>query len=226
MKIADLFDAAAGDYDAARLRLVPCFKPFYAAAADALPFDGDRELRILDLGAGTGLLSALCAVRYPRASFVLVDVAEAMLRKAEERFADRPGSFTTFEMDYREQLPAGPFEAVVSALSIHHLSDQEKRTLFRRIHEALAPGGMFVNAEHVQGETREQEREWDAWWERRARALGSNDDEIAAARERMTQDRCSTLTEQLRWLGEAGFVDVFSPFQEKRFAVYAGCKQL
>lgn len=224
MKVAELFDAAAGGYDAARPRLVPCFKPFYAAAVEALPFAADRKLRVLDLGAGTGLLSALYAVRYPRASFVLVDIAEAMLEKAATRFAAAPEHFTTIAMDYRRGLPSGPFDAVVSALSIHHLSDEDKRMLFFRIHETLVPGGVFVNAEHVQGETPEQERQWDAWWEGEARRLGSGEAEIAAARQRMTQDCCSTLPHQLGWLRAAGFTDVACPFQDHRFAVYAGRK--
>jgi tRNA (cmo5U34)-methyltransferase len=224
MNVGEIFDAAAGGYDAARPRLVPCFRPFYAAAVEALPFPEDRPLRILDLGAGTGLLSALFAVRYPIASFVLVDVAEAMLAKAEERFAGRPGRASTMVMDYTRGLPPGPFDAVVSALSIHHIADDDKRTLFRNVREALVPGGVFINAEHVLGETAEQERAWDEAWERRARELGSGDAEIAAARERMTQDQCAPLSKQLRWLRDAGFDDVANPFHEGRFAVMTGKK--
>lgn len=222
--VAELFDSAAGGYDAARERLVPCFREFYAAAVDALPFTENAAIRVLDLGAGTGLLSALLAVRYPNARFVLVDVAEAMLEKACERFASRPEHFETLCLDYAETFPPGPFDAVVSALSIHHLTDAAKQRLFQRVYASLNAGGVFVNAEHVQGETEVIEREWDASWERRARALGSDDREIADARLRMTADRCSTLGDQRVWLKEAGFADVRCRFQRERFAVYQGRK--
>lgn len=223
MPVGEFFDAAAGDYDDARPRLVFCFKPFYTAAVNALPFDEASPLRILDLGAGTGLL-ALCAARYPRASFVMVDVAEAMLEKADERFASESDRFTTLAMNYSRELPPGPFDAVVSALSIHHISDADKRQLFRRAFDALVPGGLFVNAEHVLGETPEQEKAWDDDWERRARELGSDDAELAAARLRMTQDQCAPLSKQLAWLADAGFTDVTSPFQQERFAVMTARK--
>lgn len=222
VNVGELFNKAAGGYDAARGRLVPCFEDFYAAAVESVPFAVDAPLRILDLGAGTGLLAALFAVRYPRAKFLLVDVAPAMLERARERFAADAARFSFQTMDYGRAFPAGPFDAVVSGLSIHHLSDPDKRALFARIHGALVPGGVFVNAEHVLGETPEREREWDARWEREARALGSDDAEIAAARERMTGDLCSPLPDQLDWLREAGFQKVACTFQRGRFAVYSG----
>jgi tRNA (cmo5U34)-methyltransferase len=224
MKVRELFDAAAGGYDAARTRLVPCFHDFYAVAVEALPFAADESIRVLDLGAGTGLLSALIAGRHPRASFVLVDVAEAMLAEARARFAAEPSRFSFHALDYAKSIPPGPYDAIVSALSVHHLDDAAKRALFARAFELLAPGGVFVNAEHVRGETDEMEADWDRSWERNARALGSDDAEVAHARERMTQDRCSPLSLQMRWLSDAGFVDVNCAFQRERFAVYAGLK--
>jgi tRNA (cmo5U34)-methyltransferase len=219
---AELFDASAGGYDAARRRLVPCFEDFYAAAVAALPFPEAAPLRILDLGAGTGLLSALLAVRFPRATFVLVDAAQGMLDRARERFAADPARFECVNMDYTSALPMGPFDAAVSALSIHHLPAGDKRVLFGRIFTALKAGGIFVNAEHVLGDTPAIERDWDARWEREARALGSDDAEIAGARERMTADRCSTLADQLHWLRESGFSEIACGFQRGRFAVFSG----
>jgi len=55
--------------------------------------------------------------------------------------------------DLADPLPAGPWDAVVSALAVHHLDDPAKRALFGRLHTALAPGGLFVNAEQVAGPT-------------------------------------------------------------------------
>jgi len=51
--------------------------------------------------------------------------------------------------DLGDPLPDGPWDAVVSALAVHHLDDAGKRALFGRLHAALTPGGVFVNAEQV-----------------------------------------------------------------------------
>ena len=48
--------------------------------------------------------------------------------------------------DLASPLPAGPWDAIVSALAIHHLEDDGNRDLFARAHDALGDGGVFVNA--------------------------------------------------------------------------------
>jgi len=57
LTIAQGFDRAVPGYDAARRKLVPCFDKFYGWAVRLLPFSGADPIRVLDLGAGTGLLS-------------------------------------------------------------------------------------------------------------------------------------------------------------------------
>jgi tRNA (cmo5U34)-methyltransferase len=47
-------------------------------------------------------------------------------------------------------LPEGYFDLVVSALSVHHLEDNAKADLFRRIASRLAPAGRFVLADVVE----------------------------------------------------------------------------
>jgi len=51
--------------------------------------------------------------------------------------------------DLSDPLPAGPFDAVVSALAIHHLDGEEKRELFAAVHDRLLPGGRFAIADVV-----------------------------------------------------------------------------
>jgi tRNA (cmo5U34)-methyltransferase len=221
--VAEAFGGAAGTYDQSRRRLVPCFDEFYATAVQfaslALP---DTSPRVLDLGAGTGLLSLLLAGVRPDASFTLVDAAAPMLAKAERLLTERGIIHEVRHQDLAEPLPPGAYDAVVSALAIHHLPDAGKRDLMRRIRTVLAPGGAFVNAEQVAGETPRLDAQYDALWESGARALGSDDDELAAARARMAFDLPATVDDQLRWLTEAGFADVCCPYRNLRFAVLAG----
>ena len=156
-KIGFLFDKAARDYDRARRQLVPCFDDFYGTVLELIPYERDAEVRVLDLGAGTGLLSALIAEAYPRARVTLVDVSERMLGVARERFSSDPERFEFLAADYAREFPGGRYELVVSALSIHHLREPDKRTLFGSVYEALREDGLFVNADQVLGSTPEIE---------------------------------------------------------------------
>ena len=73
-----------------------------------------------------------------------MDVAEEMLAIAKQRFAGCEN--VMFETgNYADRLPAPDFDAVISALSVHHLEDEAKRLLFRNIHSRLPAGALFVN---------------------------------------------------------------------------------
>jgi tRNA (cmo5U34)-methyltransferase len=222
--IAAGFDAAAPTYDAARARLIPCYRRFYESAIALLPFARDREIDILDLGAGTGLLSAWVLEAFPSARLTLVDIAPAMLERARERLAKAAHPPVIAVRDYAREPLGGPYDAVVSALSIHHCEDGVKRELFGRILAALRPGGIFVNAEQVLGPTLALEDEYARAWLTDVRAAGASEADIAAAQSRMLEDRCAPLEAQLGWLRAAGFAEVDCRFKDGRFAVYSGRK--
>ncbi|WP_405091209.1 class I SAM-dependent methyltransferase [Micromonospora sp. NBC_01392] len=226
--MTEAFDAVAGRYDEARRRLVPCFDAFYGTAIEvAAPplraaLAAGRTPEVLDLGAGTGLLSLLLSAAVPGVRLTLVDGAPAMLAVATGHLTARGVPHRTVHADLADPLPAGRYDAVVSALAIHHLDDDGKRALYRRAADALVPGGVFVNAEQVAGPTPALDRRYDEVWTARITELGSDADEIAASRARMRYDRPAAVADQCRWLGEAGLADVDCFFKEWRFAVFGG----
>lgn len=213
-----MFNAEAASYS--RRRLVPCFEAFYGAAIRALELAEPGPVRaVLDLGTGTGALAAMVAEAFPEAHLTLLDGAPAMVEKAAEALGARG---TGVVADFAEPLPDGPFDAVVSSLAIHHLDDAGKASLYARAFGALRPGGVFVNAEQVLGDTPALDALLWRWHEREARALGASDEEWAGAVARMQHDRCATLGRNLELLRAAGFTDVSSHFQDGRFATFAG----
>ena len=84
---------------------------------------------------------------------------------------------------------------------------------------ALAPGGVFVNAEQVAGESASLDAFYVERHERAARALGATEAEWAAAAQRMSHDLCATVEDQLAWLRAAGFADAGCLWRDGRFAV-------
>lgn len=220
---AETFSAHAAEYDALRRRLVPDYDGFYGAVVAVLGHLSAPIGHVLDLGAGTGLLSAAIADAFPQAEFELVDASEAMLALATQRLGDAVTAVHVADMSV--ELPDGPFDAVVSALAIHHLEHAEQRRLFAAVHRRLHPGGVFVNAEQVTAPTSELAALYEQRWAEDCRALGAGDEELDQARERMLHDRCADVGSLLRWIGEAGFPDVDCVYKSWRFAVLVGVKE-
>jgi tRNA (cmo5U34)-methyltransferase len=216
----EVFDATASTYDKDRSRLIPGCDTFYRWAVDLIPA---RAGRILDLGAGSGLMTVLLRNRFPAAQLHLVDFSGPMLELARKRLGDAPG--TTYEQaDYVTAALPQQLDAVVSSLSIHHLDDADKRRLFSKIHAALAPSGVFVLAEQVAGPTPALEERYKALWLEQVRARGATAEQIEASLYRQREDRCASVEEQLRWLREAGFEDADCWYKENRIAVLAGTR--
>lgn len=177
-----------------------------ALLLDALP---ERVERFLDLGTGDGRLAALIVSHRPGSQGVAVDASPPMLARAAERFEGEARiELVDHDLD-RPMTVSGPFDAVVSGLAMHHLSDARKRSLFGEIRALLVPGGVFANLDLVASATARQH-------ERFRRAVGRVQDDPT--------DQLAGLCEQLGWLRDAGFAEVDCHFKWLELAlVVAGC---
>lgn len=218
-----LFSRDAVGYDDLRRRLIPCFDDFYGTALKLIEdWQTVEGIDVLDIGAGTGLFSAMVLGQCHVRRLCLLDGAEGMLEEARDRFpADDRVEYRLDDMAEAD-LGEGQWDLVISALAIHHLPDDGKRDLFRRIRYALKPGGLFVNAEQVAGPTPKADERYARLWLEQIRQLGVNDEEIGKAQERMSHDKCTPVESQLDRLVEAGFSEVDCSFKAWRFAVFSG----
>jgi tRNA (cmo5U34)-methyltransferase len=136
---------------------IPGYEELQEAVAEATA-DADAR-RVLELGTGTGETAARVWPKHPDASWVGIDASEPMLARARERLPKADLRLQRLE----DELPAGPFDLVVSVLAVHHLDGTGKRDLFARIARALRPGGAFVLGDVVvpaAGETGEIFIDW------------------------------------------------------------------
>ena len=136
--IRQAFNKFAQDYDAQREYIIPEMRQYYGAAVWAMETTAPKPA-ILDIGAGTGLLSAFLLEKFPDARLTLMDISENMLDMARKRFATRPDT-EYIVCDYSRSELGGPYDLVCSALSIHHLSPEDKRQLFGRIFTCTETG--------------------------------------------------------------------------------------
>ena len=223
INIAKLFDEAAQSYDATRKKYIPCISDFYGVLIERIPFSSRDEFALLDLGAGTGLLTSMIKKAFPHAHFTLADVSAEMLDKAKVRFQGVED--IVYEViDFESDSISGSYDVVVSALALHHSPLDQLQLVFNKVFNCLKAGGIFLNADQILGNTPEIEREYEEAWLRHAQLTGCTEEEIRVAIERMKADRTSTLSDQLNALDSSGFESLNCWYQFYRYATYSGIK--
>ena len=140
-KMADFFEARLDGYDEHMLTNIAGAKEFYPFTAAQLPaFSGAK---ILDLGCGTGLELEGYFKLNPRVRVTGIDLSERMLEALAAKFPDKDlnlirGSY--FEVPFGENC----LDAAVSVESLHHFTKEEKIPLYKKLYDALKPGGVFI----------------------------------------------------------------------------------
>ena len=206
---------------------------------DLLPWSVEEPIRVLDLGAGYGAVTETILSRYSHASVVWLDGSAAMHEHAAPRLS-RYGSQVQFflrdlaDSTWQAELP-GPFHAAVSAIALHHLTDERKRQLCREVFELLQPGGMFLNNDVVAGDpalrdhfTPLADRVIQQHVQQRTGQVHSLE-EIRHVRTAMQRPKGQTshiapLELQLDWWREAGFQVVDCYWKFLNFAIFGGVK--
>ena len=103
----------------------------------------DRSMRVIDIGAGTGLLGMALADSVGQV--VLAEPSDGMLEVARAKLATGawPGaSAIRFDLTTDPPPAEGPFDLAVSLLVLHHVEDTP--AALAAIHGLLAPGGRLA----------------------------------------------------------------------------------
>lgn len=165
-----------------------------AAAATGAPRS------ILDLGVGSGLTAQRVLEALPEAELLGIDASSEMLSAAKSTLDPERTRLQLGRLE--ESLPKGPFDLVMSTLSVHHLDGPGKADLFVRIASVLEPGGRFVLGDLV---------------------VPADPADVVTPID-WIDDTPSSLDEQLTWLAEAGLT-THVHWQHQDLAVVVAEKQ-
>jgi len=131
-------------------------RPLLRQMLSSAPFPPSAELRVLDIGAGYGVVTEEVLRMFPGARVTLQDYSQAMLDQARQRLAghaDRPSYVLCdlFDPSWQQQV-GGPFDLATSAIVLHNLGQREKIfACYPAIHDLLLPGGYFLNCDRFAG---------------------------------------------------------------------------
>jgi SAM-dependent methyltransferase len=126
--------------------------------------------------------------------------------------------------NYLHKLPDTDFDTVISALSIHHLEDTDKKKLFSEIYKRLPAGGMFVNYDQFCAKRPEMEHWYNAYWESQLADSGLTKKDLELWRERRKLDKECTVWQEIDMLKQCGFQNVECVYSYQKFSVIAAIK--
>jgi tRNA (cmo5U34)-methyltransferase len=103
---------------------IPRYDELQEQAVAAVPFPPER---VLELGMGTGETTRRLIEAYPDSWVIGLDSSPDMVFRAREMYDDV--QLARIE----DPLPEGPWDLVIGVLSIHHLTSEQKKNLFRQV---------------------------------------------------------------------------------------------
>jgi SAM-dependent methyltransferase len=237
--LLDRWDAQQAAYIAGR-------EARFDAILDVLELAAGDAFTVVDLGCGPGSLSHRLLERFPYARAIGVDHDPLLLHIAAGVVGERHGErLTLIEADLaspswtetlEDALGGKAPQAVVSSTALHWLPADQVVRLYGEIAALLAPGGVFLNADHFRFDDRDPALKriaaehdeatqraafaagaltWEAWWAEACALPGAAP--LAAERERRFADRPgpppTAVDFQLAALAQAGFAETGTAWQ-------------
>jgi tRNA (cmo5U34)-methyltransferase len=220
------FDGEAEKFDGIILKNVPYYDEMTDILVNHLIFKKTKNLKIIDIGCGTGNIACKIKKQFPRAKIKCVDIAEKMIKIAGKKLSSFSG--IEFEIaDFAKFEFSEKYDAVVSSLALHHIdSDKTKIAFYEKIYRALKKGGIFINADIVLSSSpffqQENMKNWERFLLKSYNIRHVRKMWLARYKD---EDRPASLLLQLEWLRKIGFKDVDVFWKYYNFSVYGGRKR-
>ncbi len=196
-------------------------------------FRGRKNIKLLDMGCGDGVLTEEILKIDSEVSATLIDGNESMLQRAKERlnsFQNVSFIRASFQEILTGMVEFGNYDLCVSSMAIHHLEMNEKASLFKKIFSWLNDEGHFINIDVVRPPSEELEswyfKVWRDWLGHMMNVYNVQDevpeDLIRRYKDPSSMNKPDTMGEQLEALEGAGFRDADCYFKNGIFVVFGG----
>jgi tRNA (cmo5U34)-methyltransferase len=201
------FDLMADQYDELFITHMHAYDLTHEMILSMLPISQQTPMRVLELGVGTGNLTQKFLDRFPHGTAVGYDLSGEMLARARAKLA--AARVQLHQGDISQVAFEGPFDAVISAIAVHHVPPPDKPGLFQRLYDVLRPGGVLVLGDAFQAATPALSERYRELSKASLECEGIVETPVYAAyRSRNSQPSGGSSTHlqaYLQWMEQAGF---------------------
>jgi trans-aconitate methyltransferase len=216
---------------------VPSRDEWLRTLLSLVPADRHEPFAAIDLGCGGGALTVALLDAFPACRVTAVDSSPSMLHAVRSRAAGNSERLTTLEADLRDpdmqQCLPGGVRAIVSSLAIHHLDGEEKQALYAALSALLTSGGALLIFDLVEPVSFRAMTAYADLWDRLvadAASAVTAPEALLAFRDGWNHystpdvefDKPSPLRDNLRWLDDAGLLQVDCFWLRAGHALFGG----
>ena len=224
-KIKNHFEKEAAEFDQIMLMLSPYYPQMVDAVVSMALAKVKGPARVLDLGCGSGNISAQMLAKNDQLQITCLDISDNMLDLARNRLS----SFKIIDYinakveDYAFD---GVYDVVISSLALHHVQeDSVKQEMYKRIYSCLNEGGAFFNADiTTTDDPHWQEVYTQKWKDFMLKSVSLDEIENKWVPRHEEYDSPKHLTNELDMLKQAGFKQTDVAWKYFMTTVYGAIK--
>jgi tRNA (cmo5U34)-methyltransferase len=188
---------------------VPMYDDFQAAICDSITRDYLEKFDVLEIGVGRGGTAQKLLEKFDNVNYEGIDIDKDALKIAKETLGEK----RNIKFDYFDIVDFTPqdkqYDCVISALTLHHLTDSEKLNQLKKIRKWLRNDGVFVWGDLVKLHSEKMNQKATKMFSDYRQAVLSEDEKEKVA-EHIKNDlhNFQTIEEMKESLVLAGFKDV------------------
>ncbi len=204
------FDDEASEYDKSIFNKSHSFQGLQGMVLTLIGASPPAEGRVLELGVGTGSLTALILDQFPSLELDGYDISDKMLEVAREKLRPYRDRVQIYQRDITVDIPAGQYDVAVTVNTIHHINHRDKPRLIYRLYPLLKPGGRLILGDRFSPGTDELAEMYEDLRKREFEAQGFDQESIEEefSPEHHTGSSLATIDEYITWMRKTGFSKV------------------
>jgi tRNA (cmo5U34)-methyltransferase len=218
------FSKTVDDYDTVAEKVVFKNKELHYVLINAIPFNSEKKLEVLDLGSGTGHGMLLTLKKFANAKVTGVDFSHRMILKSKKNLNKLLRRATLVEANFNEKEINQKYDAIVSSVAIHNSIHEQKRVLFKKIFNSLNKDGVFINGDFIEGESSEINEHYKNIYKDYLEKNLKGHELKVWLKHAFEEDLPMRLSEQFKILREIGFKDIKLIWQFNNEAIYVARK--
>jgi tRNA (cmo5U34)-methyltransferase len=225
-KTIEDFSNRANEYNKIINEVIPYYTQMLIMIVDFIPFESEKEIKVLDLGCGIGNTADTIFSKYPKAEITAVDLAKKSLEICEQRFKNKNIQIIEADMRNEELYKKDEYDCIITNLAIHHIkNDDEKFKVYQNAYKSLNENGFLIVGENVHGSSQYLTSKYEDIWIQYMKDLGLNNSEIRQYyQEYLEKDHPTSMMNQLEFLKTIGYKEVDCIWKYSFFAIFCGKK--